>query len=197
MEPAPTDRIQRMIDAEAAERFPPGAVPQLALLHHGDHPLIEPGELYLRVFPGQDGATRDAWMNEHFRCLKDFRAQRLPEVKGFIVTADAPGSARTSPHSDQEDGRHLPARPGTGRDRARPYPGDGQARARGPGDAGRADHRGHRGQPRGGRALGCGPHPRAAGLRPAQRAGGGARRASAAGSSPGPGRAGPAATQAR
>jgi hypothetical protein len=93
MEPATIDRIQRMIDAEAAERFPVGAVPQLALLHYGDHPLIEPGELYLRVFPGQDGAAQAAWMDEHFDRLKEFRAQRLPEVKGFIVTADAPGSA--------------------------------------------------------------------------------------------------------
>jgi hypothetical protein len=28
-------------------------------------------------------------MDEHFDRLKVFRAQRLPEVKGFIVTADA------------------------------------------------------------------------------------------------------------
>jgi hypothetical protein len=93
VEPATTDRIQRMIDAEVTERFPAGAVPQLGLLHYDDHPVIEPGELYLRVFLGQDGATRDAWMEEHFDRLEDFRAQRLPEVKGFIVIADAPGSA--------------------------------------------------------------------------------------------------------
>jgi Arc/MetJ-type ribon-helix-helix transcriptional regulator len=93
MEPATADRIQRMIDAEAAGRFPAGAVPQLALLHYGDHPLIEPGELYLRVFPGRDGAAQAAWMDEHFGRLKDLREQRLPEVKGFIVTADAPASA--------------------------------------------------------------------------------------------------------
>ena len=97
MEPATTDRIQRMIDAEAAERFPAGAVPRLALLHYGDHPMIEPGELYLRVIPGQDGAARDAWMEEHFDRLEDFRAQRLPEVKGFMVTTDAPGSAGLPP----------------------------------------------------------------------------------------------------
>jgi hypothetical protein len=93
VEPATTDRIQLMIDAEATERFPPGAVPQLALLHYGDHPMIEPGELYLRVIPGQDGATLDAWTKEHFGRLEDFRAQRLPEVKGFMVTTGVPGSA--------------------------------------------------------------------------------------------------------
>jgi hypothetical protein len=89
VEPTTTDRVQRMIDAEAAERFPPEAVPRLMLLHHGDHPVIEPGELYLRVFPGQGGATRDAWTAEHFDQLEDFRARRLPEVKGFLVAADA------------------------------------------------------------------------------------------------------------
>ena len=61
----------------------------LALLRYGDHPVIEPGELYLLVILGQDGATRDAWMEEHFDRLEDLRAQRLPEVKGFMLTTDA------------------------------------------------------------------------------------------------------------
>ena len=97
MEPATTDRIQRMIDAEATERFPAGAVPQLMLLHYGDHPVIEPGELYLLVILGQDGAARDAWIEEHFDRLEAFRAQRLPEVKGFVVTTDVRDSAGLSP----------------------------------------------------------------------------------------------------
>jgi hypothetical protein len=97
MEPATTDRIQRMIDAEAAELFPADAIPRLALLHHGDHPVIEPGELYLRVFHGQDSATSAAWTDEHSGRLEDFRAERLPEVVGFIVTADAPGRGGLHP----------------------------------------------------------------------------------------------------
>ena len=97
VEPAATDRIQRMIDAEATERFPPDAVPQLMLLHYGDHPVIEPGELYLLVILGQDGAARDAWMDEHFGRLEDFRAQRLPEVKGFMVTTGARDRAGLPP----------------------------------------------------------------------------------------------------
>ena len=97
MEPATTDRIQRMIDAEATERFPSGAVPRLVLLRYGDHPVIEPGELYLLVIPGQDGAARDAWRDEHFDRLEDFRAQRLPEVKGFMLTTGARDSAGRPP----------------------------------------------------------------------------------------------------
>ena len=97
MESATTDRIQPMIDAEAAERFPPDAVPKLVLLYYGDHPMIEPGELYLLVILGQDGPTRDAWNDEHFDRLEDFRAQRLPEVKGFMFTTDARDSAGRPP----------------------------------------------------------------------------------------------------
>jgi Arc/MetJ-type ribon-helix-helix transcriptional regulator len=89
VEPATTDRIQRMIDAEATERFPAGAVPRLVLLRYGDHPFIEPGELYLLVILGQDDAARDAWWAEHSGRLEDFRAQRLPEVKGFMLTTGA------------------------------------------------------------------------------------------------------------
>jgi hypothetical protein len=97
VEPATTDRIQRMIDAEATERFPPGAVPKLVLLHYGDHPVIEPGELYLLVILGRDGAAQDAWRDEHFDRLEDFRAQRLPEVKGFMFTTGARDSAGRPP----------------------------------------------------------------------------------------------------
>jgi hypothetical protein len=59
--------------------------------------VIEPGELYLLVILGQHGATREAWTEEHFHRLRDFRAQRLPEVKGFMVTTDARDSAGRPP----------------------------------------------------------------------------------------------------
>jgi hypothetical protein len=41
--------------------------------------------------------TRDAWTEEHFGRLRDFRAQRLPEVKGFLLTTDARDSAGDPP----------------------------------------------------------------------------------------------------
>jgi hypothetical protein len=97
VEPATIDRIQQLIDDEATERFPAGAVPRLALLRYGDQPGIEPGELYLRVSLGQDLAARDAWIEEHFDRLEDFRAQRLPEVKGYVVTTDVPDSSGRRP----------------------------------------------------------------------------------------------------
>ncbi len=95
MEPATIDRIQRMIDDEATERFPAGAVPGLVLLRYGDHPVIEPGELYLQVILGRDGPGR--LEGEYFDRLEDLRAQRLPEVKGFIVTTDVADSEGRGP----------------------------------------------------------------------------------------------------
>jgi Arc/MetJ-type ribon-helix-helix transcriptional regulator len=59
--------------------------------------MIEPGERYLLVILGQDGATRDAWTAAHFGRLEEFRAQRLPEVKGFMVTTDVRDSAGLPP----------------------------------------------------------------------------------------------------
>ena len=97
MEPATMDRIQQLIDDEAIGRFPADAVPRLALLHYGDHPVIQPGELYLRVILGPGAVARDAWVEEHFDRLEDLRAQRLPEVKGFMVTTDVPDSAGRRP----------------------------------------------------------------------------------------------------
>jgi hypothetical protein len=98
VEPGTTDRIQRMIDDEATERFPADAMPRLGLLRYGDHPVIEPGELYLRVILGQDGAAaRDAWIEAYFDRLEEFRAQRLPEVKGFMVTTEVRDSAGRDP----------------------------------------------------------------------------------------------------
>jgi Arc/MetJ-type ribon-helix-helix transcriptional regulator len=97
VERATLDRIQQVIDDETAERFPADAAPRLVLLHHGDEPVIEPGELYLRVIVGQDFAARETWMEEHADQLWDFRAQRLPEVKGLVVTADAPDAADRGP----------------------------------------------------------------------------------------------------
>src|ERR1039457_4958129 len=91
------DRIQQLIDDEAIGRFPADAVPRLALLRYGDHPVIQPGELYLRVILGPGAVARDAWVEEHFDRLEDLRAQRLPEVKGVMVTTDVPDSAGRRP----------------------------------------------------------------------------------------------------
>ncbi len=97
MERVAIDRVQQMIDDQAAQRFPAGAVPRLLLLQYGDHPVAEPGELYLRVIFGQDRATPHTWMDEYGDRLEDFRAQRLPEVKGLVFTTDDTDTAARRP----------------------------------------------------------------------------------------------------
>ena len=97
MERVAVDRVQQMIDDEAAQRFPAGAVPRLVLLQYGDHPVVEPGEVYLRVIFGQDLTTPDAWMDEYGERLEDFRAQRLPEVRGLVFTIDDTDTAARRP----------------------------------------------------------------------------------------------------
>ncbi|MGD0063821.1 MAG: hypothetical protein ABSB76_10310 [Streptosporangiaceae bacterium] len=95
MEPATIDRIQQLINDEATARFAADAVPRLALLRYGDHPVIEPGELYLQVILGRDGPGR--LEGEYFDQLEELRGQRLPEVKGFIVTTDVRDREGRSP----------------------------------------------------------------------------------------------------
>jgi Arc/MetJ-type ribon-helix-helix transcriptional regulator len=90
MEPATIDRIQQMIDDEATERFPASTAPRLVLLHHGDHPAIEPGQLYLQVVIDQDDAPWETWTQEQKDRIWDFREQRLPEARGVMVTTGSP-----------------------------------------------------------------------------------------------------------
>jgi Arc/MetJ-type ribon-helix-helix transcriptional regulator len=105
VEPATIDRIQQMIDDEAAERFPARTAPRLVLLHYGDHPAIEPGELYLQVVLGQEDAPWDAWTQEQRDQIWDFRDQRLPEASGVMVTTDTPEEAGRRPTAIMKIGR--------------------------------------------------------------------------------------------
>ena len=50
MDYAVFDSIEREIEHEAHKRFPGDVIKQAVLLHHGDDPEIEPGELFVRVF---------------------------------------------------------------------------------------------------------------------------------------------------
>jgi hypothetical protein len=49
MDRAVFDSVEREIDNEVHKRFPGDAVQRTVLLHYGDDPEIEPGELWVRV----------------------------------------------------------------------------------------------------------------------------------------------------
>jgi hypothetical protein len=86
-------RIQREIEEAANERFP-GAVERVMVLQYGDEPVVEPGELMIRVLVkskepgGQDQPLRDfadAYRSE----LDEFRremSERFPQARRLQFT---------------------------------------------------------------------------------------------------------------
>ncbi len=55
------DVIEREIDQEVRARFPGTAVRQAVLLQYGDDPLIEPGDLWVRVLLDEPDGPEDDW----------------------------------------------------------------------------------------------------------------------------------------
>jgi Arc/MetJ-type ribon-helix-helix transcriptional regulator len=55
------DTIEREIDQEVRARFPGSAVRQAVLLQYGDDPLIEPGDLWVRVLLDEPDGPEDDW----------------------------------------------------------------------------------------------------------------------------------------
>ena len=49
MDRAGFDSVEREIDDEVRARFPGDVIKQAVLLHYGDDPEIEPGELCVRI----------------------------------------------------------------------------------------------------------------------------------------------------
>jgi hypothetical protein len=91
MEQAALERLQQMIDDEVRERFPAGAVRRVLLLQYGDDPVVEPGEVRLRVLIPKD--YEGAWDHDHGPMMMTFRrelAERLPEVSELEVVPDDP-----------------------------------------------------------------------------------------------------------
>jgi len=95
MERAALERLQQTLDDEVKKRFPEGAVRQVVLLQHGDDPVIEPGEVRVRVLIPKDYKAGDKdWAHENMARIMEFRrelAERLPEISGLEVIPDDPG----------------------------------------------------------------------------------------------------------
>jgi hypothetical protein len=88
MDQAAIGQLERQIDDEVSKRFP-GAVQRVAVLQYGDDPVIEPGELLVRVIL-QAGKAHEAqrqalheFENAHGPAIKKFRrdlSDQLPEA---------------------------------------------------------------------------------------------------------------------
>ena len=125
MDQAAIDHIEQQIDGEVKKRFP-GAVRRVAVLQYGDDPVIEPGDLLVRVIieapeehEGQQEALQ-AFEKAHGPALKHFRhdlSAQLPEVGRLEFrtsdTGDGPrlvlgdGRARGSLEARALDGGEL------------------------------------------------------------------------------------------
>jgi hypothetical protein len=80
-------RIEQAVKDEVKQRFPAGTVRRVAVLQYGDDPVIEPGQLLVRVFikaaRGKGETALRAFEDAHGPAVKQFRHDliaRLPEV---------------------------------------------------------------------------------------------------------------------
>ncbi len=89
MDRAVFDSIEREIDDEARARFPGDLIKQAVLLHHGDDPEIEPGELWVRVLlradrPEDYEQIVSAFARDHRAAMDEFPrylAETLREIR--------------------------------------------------------------------------------------------------------------------
>jgi hypothetical protein len=99
MDQAARERIQREAEDEANERFP-GAVQEIRLLEHGDDPVVEPGEVVVRITltppDGPDGPEQalHSFEQAHGPALSQFRRElleRVPQARRILVISHDPG----------------------------------------------------------------------------------------------------------
>ncbi len=99
MDQEETDRLQRRIEDDVKARFPDGSVQRVALLKYGEEPVIEPGELLVRVFieppyGSEQGDPAEAFENAHRQVMKKLRndlAEEIPEARRLEFICDVAG----------------------------------------------------------------------------------------------------------
>jgi len=73
------DSFEREIEHEVHKRFPGDAVQRVVLLHYGDDPEIEPGELWVRVFLRADRPE------EYEQIIRAFERDHQAAIEGFLL----------------------------------------------------------------------------------------------------------------
>lgn len=100
MEKAAIEHIEQMLADEMTKRFPGAPIERVALLQYGDEPMIEPGELLVRIIlNGPDGETEHeeamhAFHKTHREAFEQLRhelAVKLPEVQRLQIRASGDG----------------------------------------------------------------------------------------------------------
>jgi hypothetical protein len=111
------DSIEREIDHEVHKRFPGDAVQRTVLLHYGDDPEIEPGQLFVRVLlraerPEVYEQIPTAFEREHQAALEEFPrylAENVREIRlvEFIFSDNPATSESDGPINRMEFGQRL------------------------------------------------------------------------------------------
>jgi hypothetical protein len=111
------DSIEREIEHEVDKRFPGDAVQRAVLLHYGDDPEIEPGELWVRVFlradrPEDYDQVIRAFDRDHQAAIEEFLLEliaRLREIRlvEFTFSTNPATSEKDGPCNRMEFGQRL------------------------------------------------------------------------------------------
>jgi hypothetical protein len=111
MERAAIEHIEAKIREEVTKRFPGAAIEKVSLLQYGDDPVIEPGELLLRIFvqSGESETEREnalqAFEHEHHGAIEEFNdalGLRMPEIGRVEFRA---GTGKNGPRLMRARGR--------------------------------------------------------------------------------------------
>lgn len=105
MDQVTKERVQRELKQEA-DKLLPGGVREVAVLEHGDDPIVEPGEVMVRVLTaGQPGEGDEPPKQEAIKQLRHEIAQRLPEVRRLEVKSTDGKQRRFTARMDSEKDR--------------------------------------------------------------------------------------------
>ena len=111
------DSIEREIEDEVYKRFPGDAVRRVVLLHYGDDPEVEPGELFVRVFLRADRPEDYeqiilAFERDHEAAIEEFLLElvaKLREIRlvEFTFSNNPVTSEKDGPCNRMEFGQRL------------------------------------------------------------------------------------------
>jgi hypothetical protein len=82
LEQAALDHLQQLVEEEVTSRFPGVPIAQVRLLQYGDDPVVEPGELAVRVFLTAAGGEADR-EEDREQVLQDFGRSFHRELQSF------------------------------------------------------------------------------------------------------------------
>jgi hypothetical protein len=94
VEQAELEHLQELVETEVRARFPGGGIERVVVLQYGDEPVVEPGELEVRVFVAAEGelADRERVAEDFGRAfrreleqLRDDLSQKLPEARSLEI----------------------------------------------------------------------------------------------------------------